>query len=216
MSKDYRTAQNIKMADLFDGRMEKYGITEELDSPRTSKSRCLRHGENSLWVNADATGGVSELTSYSTNDPTNILHAVAQKFDTEIWTEDEPQFWGFATQGEMDRWHMDGAKAEQGEFYQNIRLYVATGTHSYQQGSPGQVDIKIAKELIDRNPELIYPENKEKLFEGINGEIMNRYKEEMKPSEEEQARIYAWYKKALENNGFRLPEPDKKADEWPF
>ena len=41
-------------------------------------------------------------------DPRHIIKAIEQAFDTEIFSEHEPQFWGFATQEEWDEWHAAG------------------------------------------------------------------------------------------------------------
>ena len=42
------------------------------------------------------------LSCYGANAPSRILEAIATTFDTEIFSEHEPQFWGFTSQEELD------------------------------------------------------------------------------------------------------------------
>ncbi len=66
------------------------------------RKRCLTDGQgNYLWVSIDNEGSVAEFTGYGRNDTNAILAAVAETFETEIFSEDEPQFWGFETNEEL-------------------------------------------------------------------------------------------------------------------
>lgn len=53
------------------------------------------------WVSIDDDGSAAEFTSYGRNDADAILAAVAKAFETEIFSEEEPQFWGFETNEEL-------------------------------------------------------------------------------------------------------------------
>ena len=56
---------------------------------------------NYVWVSIDDDGSAAEFTSYGRNDADAILAAVAKAFETEIFSEEEPQFWGFETNEEL-------------------------------------------------------------------------------------------------------------------
>src|SRR5262249_46538054 len=95
MSTDFRPLDPIRMADLFDGRLESAGVHEKHSDGTTSNSRCLTDGRNFLWVYGDEEGIVSAFTRYSPNGaPQRILRAIDDEFDTDIVSEYEPQFGG--------------------------------------------------------------------------------------------------------------------------
>jgi hypothetical protein len=114
MSTDFRPERNIFARDLFDGRLEKFGIRgvapdrapndgQDNDlwalltsQDEHSKTLTDRKG-NYLWVWIDDDGSVAMFTSYGRNDSDAILAAVAEAFETEIFSEHEPQFWGVLT-----------------------------------------------------------------------------------------------------------------------
>jgi hypothetical protein len=45
-----------------------------------------------------------------------ILQAICEAFDADIFSEYEPQFWGFDTQEEWDAWQRAIAKEHEDEF----------------------------------------------------------------------------------------------------
>ena len=102
MATDYKTKENIRMQELFDGRLTPFGVVETLVSHPSGRARALTDGHNGVWVFATDAGNVSVFTCYGENVERQILEAVAEVFDTEIYSEHEPQFWGFATQEEWD------------------------------------------------------------------------------------------------------------------
>ena len=106
MSTDYRLLRKVPACDLFDGRLEEFGVREHVKPEATTeKSRLLTDGRNYLWVYIDDDGFVDCLTRYAPNGaPGKILNALANVFDTDIVSEYEPQFWGFDTQEEWDAW----------------------------------------------------------------------------------------------------------------
>ena len=105
MSTDYCPLRKVPACDLFDGRLEEFGVREHVKPEATTeKSRLLTDGRNYLWVSIDDDGFVGRLTRYAPNGaPGKILNALANVFDTDIVTEYEPQFWGFDTQEEWKR-----------------------------------------------------------------------------------------------------------------
>ena len=89
MSTDYCAMKTISFAELFDGRMARYGVSEQIRPRETSDvTRTLTDGGNVLWVYADDNGTVAGMTRYGmSNAPGRILAAVAEAFDTEIFSE---------------------------------------------------------------------------------------------------------------------------------
>jgi hypothetical protein len=104
MSTDYAPFNKIHARDLFDGRLEKFGVREQATAEATETSKCLTDGRNYLWAYVDDAGFVSCVTRYAGNAPSKILDAIAQTFDTDIFSEYEPQYWGFDTRVEWDAW----------------------------------------------------------------------------------------------------------------
>ncbi len=62
----------------------------------------MTDGRNFLAVYLTEDGFVDFLTVYGVDAPGKILHAISEAFDTEIFSEHEPQFWLFNTQEEWD------------------------------------------------------------------------------------------------------------------
>jgi hypothetical protein len=123
MSDDFRLGRCIFARDLFDGRLATFGVHEwvapdqapddgqdndlwVLLTSQDAQKRTLTDGQgNYLWVSIDDDSAVAVFTRYGRNDAHAILGAVAEAFETEILSEDEPQFWGFETNEELEE-HM--------------------------------------------------------------------------------------------------------------
>src|SRR5271166_2123698 len=104
MSNDYRPLEKVRACDLFDGRLEAFGVREEIVLDGTTEgTRCLTDGRNYLWAYINDDGLVSSLTRYFPGGaPGKILKAIAEACDTDIVSEYQPQYWGFDTQAEWD------------------------------------------------------------------------------------------------------------------
>ena len=81
--------------------------TEYLGRLARYAGRCLTNGRAYPWATADfsvySTGKApADLVAYSVNAPQRILRATAEVFETDIYCEYEPQFWGFATEAEWE------------------------------------------------------------------------------------------------------------------
>mgnify|MGYP001825828543 CR=1 FL=1 len=101
MSTDYILEENILMNELFDGRLEQFGIFESLvEGGRAEDLRILEEGTNHVLVIGDDRVNLI-TTSFARGSSGKILAAIALVFDTNIWSEHEPQFWGFETD---DKW----------------------------------------------------------------------------------------------------------------
>ena len=168
MSTDFRTEEKIQMADLFDGRLERLDIREHVEPGTTSeKCRCLTDGRNYLWAYSARDGLLSSMSRYGQNAVGKILTAVAETFDTDIYSEHEPQFWGFANKEEWDlAWSEMDKKAED-EFHVNVIAYVKGEPNNIKEGTVGMEQAKLAINLVAVDPHLSMAENKRELLDAI-------------------------------------------------
>ena len=176
------------MTDLVDGRLEGFGVHESIPSftlpPNLNLKdacydsctvdltecglRCLTDGHDYVWVGGNESGFVNMITCYAFNNPTKILQAIAEAFDTDIFSEHEPQFWGFHTQGEWDAAWGVPTKEQQDEFYLELLKFACNKPNRITPGTKGEIDAKIAKQLVEADPTLIQPGRREDLFKKIN------------------------------------------------
>src|SRR5215813_12859112 len=120
MSIDYRPLADIAAADLFDGRLEGFGVREHSTENTTDECRMLTDGRNYLWVYTND-GSVQSFSHYLPNGaPGKILNAVSEAFDVDIVSEHEPQYWGFDTHEEWDTFLDKMAEEAADEFYADI------------------------------------------------------------------------------------------------
>jgi hypothetical protein len=94
MSVDYYPLNKaIRMMDLFDGRLEKYGVREHQTERTAPTRRCLTDGENFLWVYGDDSdeNEPASFTEYAPgpNNALTILDAIIAEFDVEIGGVDD-------------------------------------------------------------------------------------------------------------------------------
>ena len=105
MSISFRPLASISMRDLFDGRLDNFGIREHAHEETSREERCLTDGQNFLWVYSSEEGFVSLFSAYALitgNVVIRILQTIREEFDVEIVNESEPQFWGFETTAEWE------------------------------------------------------------------------------------------------------------------
>jgi hypothetical protein len=98
MTTDYRPMKWIRFADLADGRLEAFGVWEHFVPGATSdNAKCLTDGDGHLWVHAGCNGFIESITIYGDSDNGSILAAIGKAFNTEIFSEFEPAYWGYDT-----------------------------------------------------------------------------------------------------------------------
>jgi hypothetical protein len=102
MSTVYVTKKEIPFVDLFDGRLKRYGVGEFRRTEGSIEFHYLTDGTNRVSVSATGNGMLGHITRYGNNNASQILDAIKNVFDTAIFSEDQPQYWGFDTQEEMD------------------------------------------------------------------------------------------------------------------
>jgi hypothetical protein len=111
MSTYFRPLGSIRMSDLFDGRLEGFGVHEHHANETTPNERCITDGRNSLCVYSDEKGLISCFARYGMNAPQRILGAIEEEFGVQIVSEYQPEFWGFKTIEEWDA--AETARAEE-------------------------------------------------------------------------------------------------------
>ena len=168
MSTDYSPSNKICIHELLDGRLENFGVRQEMNAETSAQQACLTDGNNFLWVYIDDEGFVTTFTRYTPNGaPGKILSAISEAFDTDIFSEYEPQFWGFDTQEEWDAWQRSIAKESDDKFYADILKFVCGEPNGIRPGTIGEAQALIAKQLVSEDPGLVAPEKCAELMDKI-------------------------------------------------
>lgn len=167
MSTDYRLNERVTAQELFGERLKKFGVHECI-APETGETRrCLTDGRNYLWVYLTEDGHVDVLSRFGANVPGKILRAIAEAFDADIFSEHEPQFWGFDTQEQWDAAWGEIADQHREEFYADVCAFIRGEPNDIRPGTVGETEAKIAKTLAETDPTLLHPENKDRLLAEI-------------------------------------------------
>ena len=165
MSTDYRSLESLPFADVFDGRLARYGVREHVGSMTCDEHRCLTDGRNYLWCYACGPNQLGGMTRYGANCSLRILEVIAQVFDVDIVSEHQPQFWGFETQEDWEAAQNESHQQDLQEFYEEVLNYLRGEPNGIRAGSIGEIKANIAKELIAQEP--TWAENREKLIEAV-------------------------------------------------
>ena len=158
---NFKPLTPVRFANLFDGRLGRFGVTEHVSDGTTDTARCLTDGNNWLWAYDD--GDSSCFTRWAPNGaPGRILAAIEEAFDTEIVSEYNYRYWGFETLEEFR--DAENKECEEGDadLYESIMKYVR-GTRGHIHEDWGET----AKALILKNPDLVLPEHRAKLLEAV-------------------------------------------------
>jgi hypothetical protein len=167
MSTHYAALTPIHFADLFDGRLKEVGVHEQQNENQNSNKRCLTDGRNFLWAHSDEQGLVSSFTRHGGNAPQRILRAIADKFDVDIVSEYEPEYWGYETEEEWDAaWRAIAEKQEQ-DFYNDVVRFVRGESHDIRTGTIGMIQAEIAKRLVAESPELLDEDKRCELIKAV-------------------------------------------------
>lgn len=179
MSTDFKLEKKVSFKELLDGRLEPFGIREEyMDKSTSSNVRALTDGRNYLWICGDE--NVKILTRFGRNSPDYILEVIARTFDTGVWSEYEPQFWGFETQEEMDAHEIAAAEHSRRVRYEKLMKMARGGNVDPTEHEYLVATGEIAKELIEEQPYLTDPDRMDEFLEKVD----NRYVKEKQSSPE--------------------------------
>jgi hypothetical protein len=134
----------------------------------TSNRRCLTDGDNFLWVYMNHEGSVSRFSAHGLKgQPGKIVDAIGDTFGTHIFSDHEPQYWGFATQEEWDAAKNRASDQARNELYAYVCAYVR-GERIGIKPAIGKIKANIAKVLVETDATLLHSENKDKLLAGID------------------------------------------------
>ena len=152
MSTDYHPLSPIRMADLFSGRLKKYGVHDKSieDSKRLADSYTI------LRVFSEDNDKVALFTSYEEENeihPYRIIAAIADEFDTDIVSELDPRYWGYESFRQWNAEFCAAAAKKMEEFHKNVLNYIE-GNPCNLECIGGRKRAKIATKLIKRYPEL--------------------------------------------------------------
>jgi len=156
---------DIQFAQLFDGRLEKYGIKEEIVADPTEGTRYLVGCDGFLQVHREENGTCTFTRRGCI--PWSIYDAIAEEFEVELVTEHDYRFWRFATEEEWDNWNKKLAKEGEDSFYDALLHYVRDEPNALQPGSVGMIQAKIAKNLVEGDPGLAAPEKRDELLQAM-------------------------------------------------
>ena len=164
MSTDFILSRKVSANDLFGGRLATFGIQEHVSSDTSERNRCLTDARNYLWVYLIEDGFVGCLSRYGANAPGKILAAISEAFETDVFSEYEPQYWGFDTQEEWDAAEQKLADQHRDRFYADLCAYIRGEPNDIRPGTIGEIKAKIAKTLVENDAALLQPENKDRLL----------------------------------------------------
>jgi len=159
--------KEIKFKDLFDGRLEKFGVYNACTKVVTRTFGCLHDDRNSLVVQGDEV--VESMAGFGLFNATEkILTAIRTAFNTEIFSEYQPQVWMYKTEEE---WRRDQRKSTERNpviFYNMVLKHIRGETQEFTPFGDGLLMVKAEKDLIVENPDLASPDREMELMEKTN------------------------------------------------
>lgn len=171
MSCDYRFGEPVQMRDLFNGRLQQYGIVEKVVRVTTETCRVLIDERgNYLCVYANDRGYVTSMSRYGFQFPERILEMLSSTFNSEIYSEHEPEFYGCSSHEELDAWMRAVSSEIKDEFYEEVINFVSGKEHGLIHGTIEMAKGEIAKALVLFNPDFLLLKNKEEFLIAIEHE----------------------------------------------
>ena len=95
MGSEYRAEKDIVASELFDGRLQKFGVREH--GQARENYRCLTDGKNCLGVPINDAGyvtGFQREWNGNWGSPEKVLSVVSDAFETKIFSYREPEYYG--------------------------------------------------------------------------------------------------------------------------
>jgi hypothetical protein len=155
---------SVRMKDLFDGRLEKFGVHELKIKETSSKSRCLTDGQNYAFAHSSRKVFVAEFTFVG--EPDRIFQAIIDEFGIEIVRDDDPRLWNpELSEEEEAKLKEESEKLEQKRRQQEKKalkqLIRYLKGETYNIGLVSFEEVPIAKRLIAQVPELLEEDKQE-------------------------------------------------------
>jgi hypothetical protein len=92
---------------------------------------------------------------------------IREHLKPDMTTRTNPQYWGFETEEE---WHaaLDELNREdEDRFYADVIKFVSGEPNDIREGTIGEIQAKIAKQLVESDPELLLPAQRERLMKAV-------------------------------------------------
>ena len=170
MSTDYCFKVFAPISDIFDGRLSQYGIHERVEEGRTSeRERCLSDGFDQLWLSGHKIPERGAFTSYSYHDCPVILGRLSQLFETCVYSEHEPQYWGFDSQREWDEFEREMADQQYQDTYKNLINFLTLRDHPFKEGTVGMGWALTAHQLVVSDPSYLEYGRKKEFLNAVCG-----------------------------------------------
>lgn len=168
MSTDYRPIPAIAFIELFDGRLDKYGVREDALVNSTPRLRSLVGTDGILeaYQNDD---GTSSFSRRSFNPiPWAVIDALTEEFGVELVSEHDHRYWGFASAKDWDDWNDKMSKQAEDNFYKDIVRYLRGKPNDLIAGTIGMLKAEIAKSLVMNDESLLMPINRHTLIKAVD------------------------------------------------
>ena len=162
----FRPLTSISMKDLFDGRLENFGVREHANEETNANERCLTDGHNFLWVSSER-GLALLFTGYTGNRVYRILQAIGDEFDVEIVSEDELPYFETKEQADAFESKMKEELEQRGQdFYNKVVAYIRGERYGIRSMDEA-LEVEIARRLIAESPELRAAGNRANLIKAV-------------------------------------------------
>ena len=100
----------------------------------------------------DDEGFIDRIVRHGPNAPAVILTAIAEEFETNIASEHQPEFWGFATREEWYAFNDEITESYERAFELEVIKYLRGEANEIGSGTIGMIQAEIARKLVEENP----------------------------------------------------------------
>jgi hypothetical protein len=170
MSTDYCLKVFAPISEIFDGRLSQYGIHERVEEGRTSeRERCLSDGFDRIWLSGHKIPERGAITPYSHYDSPVILGRLSQLFETAVYSEHEPQYWGFDSQQEWDEFEREMADQQYQDTYRNLINFLTLRDYPFKEGTVGMGWALTAHQLVVGDPSYLEYGRKKEFMSAVCG-----------------------------------------------
>ena len=177
----FATSTPISSVRIFDGSLMKYGIQvtqKNTNSIGFSEIFCVEDEKVTLEV-IQLSGGRAEFRSIhddNNQSMVKILNAIRFEFSTEIYSNHQYQFHGYASEAMAEAaFDNHDSRPEDEQFYENLLIGLARGQCPFELNDLRHRKYAIALEETKKSAYLVLPSNKKDLL----FKVYARYRDEM-------------------------------------